>query len=127
MNALEALQEDDRPKAKSLSEIVDEMAPGCFVDREQNFLYTGFTRLDECLGGLEGGDIIVIGARPAVGKSAFVTQILTNMGIQGKRVLLYNLEMTNKQMYERLVSRQSGIMMNRIRQGKAFLLSLIHI
>lgn len=121
VNALEALQEDDRPKAKSLSEIVDEMAPGCFVDREQNFLYTGFTRLDECLGGLEGGDIIVIGARPAVGKSAFVTQILTNMGIQGKRVLLYNLEMTNKQMYERLVSRQSGIMMNRIRQGKAFL------
>lgn len=121
MNALEALQEDDRPKAKSLSEIVDEMAPGCFVDRERDFLYTGFTRLDECLGGLEGGDIIVIGARPAVGKSAFVTQILTNMGIQGKRVLLYNLEMTNKQMYERLVSRQSGIMMNRIRQGKAFL------
>ena len=91
------------------------------MDREQNFLYTGFTRLDECLGGLEGGDIIVIGARPAVGKSAFVTQILTNMGIQGKRVLLYNLEMTNKQMYERLVSRQSGIMINRIRQGKAFL------
>lgn len=121
VNALEALQEDDRPKAKSLSEIVDEMAPGCFVDRERDFLYTGFTRLDECLGGLEGGDIIVIGARPAVGKSAFVTQILTNMGIQGKRVLLYNLEMTNKQMYERLVSRQSGIMMNRIRQGKAFL------
>ena len=77
--------------------------------------------MDECLGGLEGGDVIVIGARPAVGKSAFVTQILTNMGIQGKRVLLYNLEMTNKQMYERLVSRQSGIMMNRIRQGKAFL------
>ena len=121
VNALEALQEDDRPKAKSLSEIVDEMAPGCFVDRERDFLYTGFTRLDECLGGLESGDVIVIGARPAVGKSAFVTQILTNMGIQGKRVLLYNLEMTNKQMYERLVSRQSGIMMNRIRQGKAFL------
>ena len=121
VNALEALQEDDRPKAKCLSEIVDEMAPGCFVDRERDFLYTGFPRLDDCLGGLEGGDIIVIGARPAVGKSAFVTQILTNMGIQGKRVLLYNLEMTNKQMYERLVSRQSGIMMNRIRQGKAFL------
>ena len=88
VNALEALQEDDRPKAKSLSEIVDEMAPGCFVDRERDFLYTGFPRLDDCLGGLEGGDIIVIGARPAVGKSAFVTQILTNMGIQGKRVLL---------------------------------------
>lgn len=121
VNALEALQEDDRPKAKCLSDIVDEMAPGCFVDRERDFLYTGYPRLDDCLGGLEGGDIIVIGARPAVGKSAFVTQILTNMGIQGKRVLLYNLEMTNKQMYERLVSRQSGIMMNRIRQGKAFL------
>ena len=43
VNALEALQEDDRPKAKSLSEIVDEMAPGCFVDRERDFLYTGFT------------------------------------------------------------------------------------
>ena len=44
VNALEALQEDNRPKAKCLSEIVDEMAPGCFVDRERDFLYTGFTR-----------------------------------------------------------------------------------
>ncbi|MFR2694166.1 MAG: hypothetical protein ACLTBV_29790 [Enterocloster bolteae] len=60
MNALEALQEDDRPKAKCLSEIVDEMAPGCFVDRERDFALHGFPRLDECLGGLEGGDIIIV-------------------------------------------------------------------
>lgn len=63
----------------------------------------------------------MIGARPAVGKSAFVTQVLMSMGAAGKRVLLYNLEMREAQVYERMLSRQSGIKLNRIRRGKSFL------
>lgn len=121
LNELEALQEDDRPKARSLSQIIDESAQEYFTDIKKPRLYTGFPQLDECLRGLEGGDVIVIGARPAVGKSAFVTQILMHLGQQGKRVLLYNLEMREAQVYERMLSRLSGIRLNRIRRGKSFL------
>lgn len=121
VNDLEAVRGNERTSAKSLAQIVDAVSPGYFTDRERPQLYTGFPKLDECLGGLEGGDVIVIGARPAVGKSALVTQILMNMGKAGKRVLLYNLEMREAQVYERMVSRLSGIHLSRIRRGKSFL------
>lgn len=121
VNDLEALKGDGRTSAKRLTQIIDEVSPGYFTENERPRLYTGFPRLDECLGGLEGGDVIVIGARPAVGKSALVTQILMGMGASGKRVLLYNLEMREAQVYERMLSRQSGIKLNRIRRGKSFL------
>ena len=121
VNALEALRDNDRTKAKKLAQIIEETAHEYFTDIKKPRLYTGFSQLDECLGGLEGGDMIVVGARPAVGKSAFVTQILTNMARQGKRVLLYNLEMQDSQIYERMISRVSGIRLNRVRRAKSFL------
>ncbi len=65
--------------------------------------------------------MIVIGARPAVGKSAMITQILMSVGAAGKRVLFYNLEMRETQVYERMLSRQSKIKLNRIRRGRSFL------
>ena len=121
VNDLEALMDSSRSSAKSLTQIIDEVSPWYFTDDERPRLYTGFPRLDDCLGGLEGGDVIVVGARPAVGKSAFVTQIAASMGAARKRVLLYNLEMSDKQIYERMLSRQSGIQLSRIRRGKSFL------
>lgn len=121
VNDLEALRDGDRTSAKNLAQIIDEVSSRYFTDNERPRLYTGFPKLDECLGGLEGGDVIVIGARPSVGKSAFVTQILMNMGAAGKRVLFYNLEMREAQVYERMLSHQSKIKLNRIREGKAFL------
>ncbi len=121
VNDLEAVRGSERTSAKSLAQIVDAVSPGYFTDQERPRLYTGFPKLDECLGGMEGGDVIAIGARPAVGKSALVTQILMNMGKAGKRVLLYNLEMREAQVYERMVSRLSGIHLGRVRRGKSFL------
>lgn len=121
VNDLEALMDSSRSSVRNLAQIIDEVSPGYFTGDERPRLYTGFPQLDECLGGLEGGDVIVIGARPAIGKSAFVTQILMSMGAAGKRVLLYNLEMREAQVYERMLSKQSGIKLNRIRRGKSFL------
>ena len=63
----------------------------------------------------------IIGARPAVGKSAFVTQMTLQFTGQGKRVGFYNLEMQEKQMYERFVVCRSGIGLTRLRRAKRFL------
>ncbi len=121
INELESVMGEKRTSAKSLAQIVDAVSPNYFTEQERPKLYTGFKKLDEKLGGMEGGDVIAVGARPAVGKSAFVTQMLMNMGQSGKRVLLYNLEMRETQVYERMLSRLSGIKLNRIRRSKAFL------
>lgn len=118
---LESLQDGRSSKSKALSQIAAENKDKYFVDNETERTYIGFSKLDDMLGGLEGGDMIVIGARPAVGKSAFVTQITSNLSEQGKRIGFYNLEMQEKQVYERFVVSKSGIGMTRLRRAKKFL------
>ena len=118
---LESLQDGRSSKSKSLSQIAEENKDKYFIDNETGKTYIGLSKLDDLLGGLEGGDMIVIGARPAVGKSAFVTQITSNLSEQGKRIGFYNLEMQEKQVYERFVASQSGIGLTRIRRAKKFL------
>lgn len=118
---LRALCDNRRTNSKTLAEIAKENKSKYFVEREVKPLNLGFDKLDNLLGGLEGGDMIVVGARPAVGKSAFVTQITSNLAKQGKRIGFYNLEMQNKQVYERFVASESGIPLTRIRRANYFL------
>ena len=118
---LEALKERRNAGAKTLAAIAKENKEKYFVDHEAEKMYLGFPKLDDLLGGLEGGDVIVIGARPSVGKSALVTQITSNLARKGKRIGFYNLEMQEKQVYERFVVSQSGIGLTRLRRAKKFL------
>lgn len=119
---LENLNETKDETFYSLAEITTEYKSQYFIDYEEKTrTFIGFPKLDDMLGGLEGGDIIIVGARPAVGKSAFATQITLNLLKQKKRVGFYNLEMRDKQMYERFVASISGINLTRIRRAKTFL------
>lgn len=118
---IEALQDNKSESIKSISEIVKENRDFYFKEREIAPINLGFDRLDNLLGGLEGGDMIVIGARPAVGKSAFVTQITANLAKQGKKVGFYNLEMQERQVYERFIVNISGIGLTRLRRATQFL------
>ena len=120
-SVVDLLQNGKQSTSKSLAEIVKENKDNYFKEREVKPLHVGFDKLDDFLGGLEGGDMIVIGARPAVGKSAFVTQITSKLAKQGKRIGFYNLEMQNKQVYERFVVNESGIGLTRLRRAIKFL------
>jgi len=119
INTLEALAETKETTAVIASDMVDRFKDQYFRDRPEG-LRTGFDSLDDTLGELQGGDMIVIGARPSVGKSAMVTQIASYMVKHGKKVGFYNLEMQDKQIYERLVAMESGIGIKRIRRALAF-------
>lgn len=120
LTELEALRDDKAAKAKTLAQIAAEYQNNYFCEHPDG-LKVGLPNLDDMIGGLEGGDVIVIGARPAVGKSALVTQITTNLAEQGKKIGFYNLEMSDKQMYERFVASQSGLGLTRIRRAVKFL------
>ena len=121
INDLEALLDGRESQAKTLAEITRENKDRYFKDDAAQRMYIGFPKLDDLLGGLEGGDMIVIGARPGVGKSAFVTQVTTSLARSGKRVGFYNLEMQEKQVYERFVVAESGIGLTRLRRAVRFL------
>lgn len=117
----ETILDHKNSASKTLAEIAKENKGKYFRDNESEKIYIGFPNLDDMLGGLEGGDMIVIGARPAVGKSAFVTQISNNLAKTGKKVGFYNLEMQEKQMYERFVVAKSRIGLTRLRRAVRFL------
>lgn len=121
LNVLGAFQDNRSSNTTTLAKIASENKANYFVERKVSPLNLGFSKLDDLLGGLEGGDMIVIGARPAVGKSAFVTQITSNLAKQGKRIGFYNLEMQNKQIYERFIVSESGISLTRLRRATRFL------
>ena len=118
---LEAMKKSEKTKARKLKDIVADNQGNYFKERDVKALNTGFSRLDNTTGGLEGGDVIVIGARPGVGKSAFVTQLMRQMASDGKKVGLFNLEMSESQVYERLVSAEGGLNLTRIRRAVKFL------
>lgn len=73
----------------------------------------GFSRIDDALT-IAGGKLVVIGARPSVGKSALLLHLALNAIDAGRRVLLVSLEMSATEIIGRMVSRKSGIPAGRI-------------
>ena len=121
ITGLEAMQANREVAAKTLAHIAKENKSRYFREDGQQKMEIGLSALDDLLGGLQGGDVVVIGARPAVGKSAFVTQVAANLAKQNKRVGFFNLEMQEGQVYERFVAAESGIGLTRLRRATRFL------
>lgn len=122
LTKLEEIQGSKTVHSKTMKQIVAENKGNYFNERVgEGLIKTGFYHTDDCLGGLEGGDITAIGARPGVGKSAIVTQMIGQMAEKGYNVGYYNLEMNESQVYERFVSRMSEIGLTRVRRAKTFL------
>ena len=65
---------------------------------------------------MDKGDVVLVAARPAVGKTAFATQIALNTS-KTHCTALISLEMTNEQLYDRIIASESGIELNRIRRA----------
>jgi replicative DNA helicase len=79
---------------------------------------TGFKSLDTLIAGWQGGQLIVVGARPSVGKSSFVSGVSIHAAENGYKVGIINLEMPEKQLGGRLASFYSGIDFWRIYRAK---------
>jgi len=79
---------------------------------------TGFAKLDELTGGLKPGQLIVMGARPGMGKTSIALFIARNAAKQGKRVLFYSLEMLKADLLKILLAAETNISRTAIRDGK---------
>ncbi|MFV8344079.1 replicative DNA helicase [Flavobacterium sp. XS2P39] len=80
---------------------------------------TGFDKLDKITSGWQPSDLIIIAARPAMGKTAFVLSMARNMAIDfGMPVALFSLEMASVQLITRLISSETGLSSEKLRTGK---------
>lgn len=79
---------------------------------------TGFTLLDRMLGGLQKSDLIILAARPGMGKSSLALSIAQNAAKQyDSRVAIFSLEMSSEQMVQRLLSMETAVDSHRLRVG----------
>lgn len=80
---------------------------------------TGFSDLDYRTSGLHGSELILIAARPAMGKSAFALNIATNAALRGNTpVAIFSLEMSKEQMVNRILCSEAMVDSNKVRTGK---------
>ena len=81
-------------------------------------LATGFTQLDELLSGLQPSDMIVLAARPSVGKTAFALNVACQIATKhNKAALVFSLEMAKEQLVQRLLCMQGAVDSQRLRTG----------
>jgi replicative DNA helicase len=80
---------------------------------------SGYTDLDAVTGGFQPGNLIVIAARPSMGKSALVVNIAENAAIEfGKAVALFSLEMSEAELAQRFIASQARIKGDDLRKGR---------
>ena len=79
---------------------------------------TGFVDLDRLLGGLNKSDLIIVAARPGMGKTALqVSMAVTAATRFGKRIAIFNLEMSGEQLVQRMIAAETRIDSQRLRRG----------
>lgn len=79
---------------------------------------SGFSDFDQMTSGFHPSDLIILAARPAMGKTAFALNLALNAAMKSKKgVLLFSLEMSSSQLLQRLLSIEAGIGLQKIRNG----------
>jgi replicative DNA helicase len=101
-----------------LKKFTDEMKEAINNDEKLRGLPSGFTRLDDVTGGWQKSNLIILAARPSMGKTAFVLSMARNMAVELKKpVAFFSLEMSAADLTMRLVSAETGIRNDKLRQA----------
>ena len=87
-------------------------------DDENKPINSGFNLLDDLLGGFQRSDMIVIAARPSVGKSMFALNVAINAATNNNNVAIFSLEMGREQIATRMLSTQGRINMHSLRMRR---------
>ncbi len=117
--ANEEQAEDFREIGDILHDEIDKLEKLASGDSGITGTPSGFRDLDERTGGFQKGNLIIIAARPAMGKSTIVCDFAQNVALKHKKpVALFSLEMSEMELAHRFIGAQSRISSDRLRKGK---------
>ena len=97
--------QNDNSLGDIMANIFDELESGTVIDKVK----TGIPIIDKCTNGIAPSELVTIGAKSGVGKSALAVRIAINMFKAGKKVLIVSREMSKKQVAERILLSHSGV------------------
>ncbi|MFB3738796.1 MAG: replicative DNA helicase [Candidatus Velamenicoccus archaeovorus] len=119
----EVARHDDKEQVASLRELVDQAMEDLerIQNRESAFagLPTGFRDLDALLSGMQAGNLLVVAARPGIGKSSFVTNLARNVAVEhSEPVAMFSLEMSRWEIGMRLLCAEARVPWDSIRNKR---------
>ncbi|MFZ0042271.1 MAG: replicative DNA helicase [Solirubrobacteraceae bacterium] len=121
-SVLEVATDDRQKKIRSIADILheetDKLHRLSVSKTPLTGTTSGFKDLDEKTGGFQNGNLIVLAARPSMGKSALVANIAENATLAGHAVALFSLEMSESELAQRFVASQARIRGEDLRRGK---------
>ncbi len=108
------------PISEAIAEAYDRLGKISGPDKDKYVgARTGFTLLDSITSGLNKSDLIIIAARPGMGKTSFAMNIATNVARHSdKEVVTFNLEMSKEQLATRILSTEALVDSNSLRNGR---------
>ena len=107
-----------RPLVEGLRDLCDHIA-ACRAGQVADAIAYGLPDLDQMTGGMHAGDLIVLGARPSVGKSAFALHVARAAAMGGSgSIAVFSIEMVSRQVVQRFIASQACVALSELRQGK---------
>lgn len=102
-----------------VNEVYDKLQKLSSADKDKyKGFTTGFTDLDKAITGLNRSDLVIVGARPAMGKTSLALNMARNTAMLGqKKVLFFSLEMTKEQLAQRVLSTEARVESTKMRTG----------
>jgi replicative DNA helicase len=111
-------RENARPIGEIMSEVLETIDARARESRSVTGVPTGFTKLDEITAGLQPENLIIVAARPGVGKTSWAMNVATHAALEHKiPVLIFSLEMSKNELIERILAGEARIDSNRMRRG----------
>ncbi len=113
-NLSKIIEDGNKSKNYKLSDVVDS-----YINRETKItgIHTGFNYLDELTTGFQNSNLIIIAARPSIGKTALALKIALNMANQNKKIAFFTIEMSKEQIAERVISLLARVNSKDLRKG----------
>lgn len=85
---------------------------------QRNMISTGYQEFDHKLGGFKRGDLIIVAARPSMGKTAIALNFAQNVAKKGRHVAIFSLEMSKEQLTDRLIAAAMAVDSWKLQKGK---------
>ncbi len=107
-----------RPLSELMVDVYSQLSDRMKNPNAERGVKTGFSGIDNVLAGMEKGDLVLIGARPGMGKTSFAMNIATNYSKKSKKaVAVFSLEMSGEQLAARLISSEAFVNSYSLRSG----------
>lgn len=117
---LEGLRSGAKEEGHTVADLTRQYSEEYFRDNKKPLVLLKEDAIDNLTGGFQGGDLVILAARPATGKSALASQWAWTFAQQGLKVGYFNCEMQERSVFERYVASKSGLEISRIRFATRF-------